>query len=416
MSRHFLLFLIIVFALPIHAENEDLVINFETKDYASVGVYDLWHDSPFNKGLLKGNCAVVDNPDVNDKNRSKKVLACQRSLYGSNLYGARIDLLPEQYFRLTPMTKYVHIMMQKPIPGRALLIALGHHTSEEWKHQSKETVQATSLNSFQPGSNTWSESIYPLQGYEDIEICSLVIVFDCESPHRLEAPFIAYLDGITINDSSKARYVMDDYALSFNAAQVAASSEPFDVEVDVDGNTTQILSDPTESHHVYNDCTTTIISARPGDVVTSTVYFNGEGLNAYIFLDRNGDGCFQASADAQGFPAPASDLMTHSYYWGYNAAGESIGQSSLQPPPFVVPSDLPSGFYRLRFKLDRNNLEAAGGPNILQWGGRITDCLMHIQADDASHFLYDLQGRRVTNPSPGIYIRNKRKQLMLRHD
>ena len=84
-------------------------ITFETTDYKSLGVYDTWEASPFRTGKLKGNYAVVDNhlAAVEDMlgyapNPSKKILAVQRSRFGSNTFGVRIDL--NKPFELTPQT------------------------------------------------------------------------------------------------------------------------------------------------------------------------------------------------------------------------------------------------------------------------------------------------------------------------
>lgn len=66
-------------------------IKFDSLDYKSLGVYDKWEHSPFRSGKLKGNWKIVDNPDTIN-NKSKKVLAFQRSRFASNIFGARIDL------------------------------------------------------------------------------------------------------------------------------------------------------------------------------------------------------------------------------------------------------------------------------------------------------------------------------------
>lgn len=71
---------------------ETTLCQFEEVDYSAISTYDYWDKSPFNTGLLTGQIAVVDNPVSDDINGSAKVLAFQRSRYGSHLYGARIDL------------------------------------------------------------------------------------------------------------------------------------------------------------------------------------------------------------------------------------------------------------------------------------------------------------------------------------
>ena len=36
-------------------------VTFDTDDYKAVSVYDSWENSPFRKGTLQGNVAVIDN-------------------------------------------------------------------------------------------------------------------------------------------------------------------------------------------------------------------------------------------------------------------------------------------------------------------------------------------------------------------
>ena len=49
-------------------------IQFEGKDFQNIGVYDTWEESPFRTGKLKGNYAVVDNPERDSVNNSYRVL------------------------------------------------------------------------------------------------------------------------------------------------------------------------------------------------------------------------------------------------------------------------------------------------------------------------------------------------------
>ena len=120
--------------LPMAAAAQN--ISFETEDYKAIGVYDTWEESPFRNGpqKLRGNAKVVDNPqtDVDDvlgyaPNATAKVLAVQRSRFGSNTFGARIDL--KETFELTTRTRYVHVYMLKPVEGRVMLVGLGKSNS-----------------------------------------------------------------------------------------------------------------------------------------------------------------------------------------------------------------------------------------------------------------------------------------------
>ena len=87
-------------------------IKFDSLDYKSLGVYDKWEHSPFRSGKLKGNWKIVDNPDTIN-NKSKKVLAFQRSRFASNIFGARIDL--KNPLPLDPSGKMVHVLINRPM-------------------------------------------------------------------------------------------------------------------------------------------------------------------------------------------------------------------------------------------------------------------------------------------------------------
>ena len=83
---------------------ETTLCQFEETDYNAISTYDYWDKSPFNTGKLTGQIDVVDNPYSDDINGSGKVLAFQRSRYGSHLYGARIDLTTP--IELSPTPQY----------------------------------------------------------------------------------------------------------------------------------------------------------------------------------------------------------------------------------------------------------------------------------------------------------------------
>ena len=131
------------FALPMvaFAQTE---ITFENQDYKSLGVYDTWEASPFRTGKLSGNYAVIDNhlQYVDEQlgvapNGSSKILAVQRSRYGSNTFGVRVDL--NETFELTPATKYLHVKVYRPYGGRVMVVGLGKRT--ERMDQSPEAEQ-----------------------------------------------------------------------------------------------------------------------------------------------------------------------------------------------------------------------------------------------------------------------------------
>lgn len=171
-------------------------IQFETKDYRHITVYDTWEESPFRTGKLKGNYAVVNNPERDTINRSSRVLAIQRSRYGSNTFGVRIDL--HEPFELTPTEKYIHLLVRRPYHGRVMVVGLGKRTDRN--AQPTDTEQFWAMTTTDVPGDSWQRVAMPIKGAGGIEIHSLVVVPDCESPHHYTEDAICYVDEIVVND------------------------------------------------------------------------------------------------------------------------------------------------------------------------------------------------------------------------
>ena len=109
----------------------------------------------------------------------------------------------------------------------------------------------------------------------------------------------------------------------------------------------------------YTDLTSETLTARPGDRVTVRFDYGNNGatwMHGYLFLDRNTDGNFTTEGD----------LLAYSYYQGQDMTGRPIAAnlqgygSALNPPTFHLPKDLAPGRYRVRFKVDWDNIDPAG--------------------------------------------------------
>ena len=103
------------------ASSAQTTITFDSEDYKSIAVYDKWEKSPFRTGALSGNAGVTENPDVEvdevigmAPNSTGKVLALQRSRFGSNTFGVRINL------------------KEKPADSRLMVIGLGKRVEDSW--------------------------------------------------------------------------------------------------------------------------------------------------------------------------------------------------------------------------------------------------------------------------------------------
>lgn len=204
MRRFGLIFCLIAMSRAIWGE---VKVDFENDcGYKSLGVYDVWEESPFRTGELKGNYAIVANPDVNvERNNSVKVLGAQRSRFGSNRFGVRVDL--ESPLALSPDTLYCHVLLHKPKDGRVMLVGLGSRKERLGQNPYTEQFYELSRTPVKPGE--WCDAVFPLRGAEGVEIRSLVLVPDCESPHELKEDFLFYIDDIEINKDPSPRFQIE---------------------------------------------------------------------------------------------------------------------------------------------------------------------------------------------------------------
>ena len=366
-----------------------IAINFEAQDYKSLGVYDTWEASPFRTGQLQGNYAVVDNHLTAEEemlgaapNTSAKILAVQRSRFGSNTFGVRIDL--NETFELTPQTKYLHVMVNRPYGGRIMVVGLGKRTDRP--AQSPETEQFWAMSTSDVAADKWVDVVLPIKGNGGIDIYSLVVVPDCESPHNYTADAICYVDDIVINNNSAPRFVYEYYTVNFDKSLLYTRTDhrvhAVKLTTPTDGE--QVQNIPSSPNNVYVCFNGKTINAHAGEQVTAAVGYTGNWMHSYVYIDKNEDGRFTAE----------SELMTFSFYGansnddGYNSAGVNLtgdNRNTLDMPMFTIPSDLAPGIYRMRYKVDWNSIDPAGNINsdnsILDNGGGIIDVRLNVHED-----------------------------------
>lgn len=385
-------------ALPMAAAAQ--TIDFESEDYKAIGVYDTWEQSPFRTGQLQGNVAVVDNhlDGVDDMlgvaaNPSAKILAMQRSRFGSNTFGARIDL--NETFELTPTVKYVHVLINKPVEGRVMLVGLGKRTGRA--AQSEETEQFWVLSANTVQANKWCDAVFPIKGAGGIDIYSLVVVPDCESPHALTEDFAVYMDRIEVNGSATPTVSYEDYPVNYDASQVSGKAERYLNSVSLNGSAdgNQTIAVGSQSPQlIYRPMLDQAFMARAGELLTPDFSFSADWMNGYVYLDRGQDGRFTAELNPDYTIPEGSDIMTYSYVEtventeGYKSDGSKISGAArnfINPPAFRLPADLPNGFYRMRFKVDWGSVDPAGrntsSNSIVENGGVIVDVRMNVHGD-----------------------------------
>lgn len=399
-------FALAALALPINLMAQTTKVDFEdAAGYKSVGVYDTWEESPFRTGELKGNAAVIDNflPTTNDNgdvvNDSKKIVGVQRSLFGSNTFGVRVDL--NTPFDLTPEYIYVHVKMYKPLEGRVMLVGLGKRPDRAGQSNDVEQVWVYSSNS--TVANQWFDAVFPIKACDGVQIHSLVIVPDVNSPQEMTSDYAAYIDDIEVNNSAKPRIkVASYYGLNYDKETAVDKPERYvkAITLQPNGATKQSISVGSVSPQlIYRDVTDHAFTAKAGQTVTPSIDYQGGGwMNGFVYLDKGDDGQFDASFDESTHKATKGcDLV--SYYYlemvenqsGYKYDGTALSgndRNNLSTPAFTLPSDLQPGFYRMRYKVDWGNLDPAGRNtttnSIKSNGGFIVDTRLNVHTDKVS--------------------------------
>ena len=402
----------------LHAQTtEEVRIDFENQNYKALGVYDTWLKSPFrsqNKqaAVLEGNVQVVSNIDKNydeilkaTPNASNNVLGFQRSRFGSNTFGARIDL--KQPFALTKETKYVHVMIHKPKAGRTMLIGLGKRTDR--KGQSTETEQFWELSTREVEPNKWVDAVFPVKGAGGIEIHSLVVVVDCEDTNGLKDDFLAYIDNIVVNNEAFTTTNREDYPMNYNKDQKCTRTDRGLKGISLGDQTFNLYSDITTSTPAYTYLSKQAFLAKPGETLNPAVQYKGIWMHSYVYLDLNNNGRFEPKVEGgQIVPNAGNELLAYSFLSGedensgFNSVGTEItgnGRNTLVMPEFTLPDNLQHSFYRMRYKVDWNSADAGGSiennNHILNNGGGAIDVRLNVHGDNVKIYQGALNGKVV---------------------
>lgn len=392
--------------LPAAAQN----IDFESQNgFRAIGVYDTWEESPFRNGTISDPSAyakIVENPDavVNEEtgiapNPSQKVLAVQRSRFGSNTFGARIDLTDT--LRLGTATRYVHVMIHKPAGETASVMVIGLGKRRSWVAQSPETEQFWVNSTSTIQEDSWTDLVFPITTNEYVDIHSLVVVPDLASPHQRSGDFVAYIDNIAIDDSPLPRFRSQNYPVNFEMAQGPTRSDRqlSAATITATGETSQSVT--VDKSRVYNNqVETKFIKARPNSTITVKYNYSGTWMSGYVYVDWDNDGQFVPQL-AENKPTEASELVSYTHLNGYNslgqeATGNNVSGGVITCPAFKVPQGTPYGIYRMRFKVDWNSADPGGNANagnlLVDNGGSIVDLLLNIHPDSVDISANQLNG------------------------
>ena len=388
-------------------------ITFENaEEYRSLGVYDTWEQSPFRTGILNGSNYVklVANPDMEEKeapgvatNASENALAVQRSRYGSNTFGARIDL--NEPFCLGTSKKYVHVLVSKPVGEGADVMLIGLGKRHDWEGQKPETEQFWVTASLST-QGQWNDLVFPITTNESVDIHSFVVVPDLASPHLRTTDFVAYIDDIEVTDSPKPRYQIINYPLNFDANQAPTRTDRAlsKLAFSSTGETIKNVTVPTAT--VYNNLTeSATVYAKAGGSVTVKMTYKGAWMSGYVYVDWNNDGQFTPVIEANK-PAVGSELVSYTYLSGYNSEGvsqsngNSVVNGVITCPAFTIPAGTQPGVYRMRLKVDWDCDDAGGNSNtgnlLTANGGAVVDVLLNVHEAEVRISANQLNGDVLT--------------------
>ena len=223
----------------------------------------------------------------------------------------------------------------------------------------------------------------------------------------------SYIDGdveITVNFAAEGATSGDNYALNFekDLAQMnptANSLTEFSITNKAGKKSAIAIPDGTT---VYRDALTKEVNAKLGDVLTPGIAFTGDTeMGAYLYIDYNQDAAFTTPLDETGKPVVGSEIVSFSSYKGKNSNGEAAGSTTAMPS-FTIPDDLPTGVYRARLKIDKENIDPAGDYNatdalhIDNYNGYIVDFLLNIHNDKGCLDIDSRGGHIVGNGNSGV--------------
>lgn len=379
--------------MPLAASAQS-VIDFETDATkgASVSVFDTWENSPFRTKKLNGNIKVIDNPfKVVDEitgngNKSNKVLAFQRSRFGSSTFGARVEL--SEPLALTQKTQYVHVKIYTPKTGNIMLFALGKRADRA--DQSKDVVQVEANCISSVKANKWCDAVFAISSAPGVNIHSFLIIPDLQSTHDLDQDFAVYVDDIEVNNTSMPSIQYGVYPTSYDKTATKEQNGRYTSGLSFKSSDGQqsLSTNQQSDKFIFQDLLASSLKAKAGDEITTAVNYTGGWMNAYVYLDRDNNGKFDYTLNEQGTPADKSDVMTFSNYNNKNSKGESkVGndRNTTSLPNFTIPSDLKPGFYRLRYKVDWDCIDPAGntsdGNTITHNSGAIIDTRLNVHGE-----------------------------------
>ena len=176
---------------------------------------------------------------------------------------------------------------------------------------------------------------------------------------------------------------VEDYAINFDkdAKQNHSSRYSTSVSLQQTGKDKQTIEFG-KTMNGYEDLTAQKFTVEAGSEVTPSIGYVGEWMHGYVYIDLDNNKQFSFNAD--GADQTGTEVVSYSYYKDQNSKGETVASScNVNPmPAFTAPTT--PGTYRIRFKVDWDNIDAGGsvasGNYILNNGGGIYDATLEVVA------------------------------------
>ena len=196
------------------------------------------------------------------------------------------------------------------------------------------------------------------------------------------------LEGTTLSLAGEFNYEeetpdqpKDDYAINFDkdAKQNHSSRYSTSVSLQQTGKDKQTIEFG-KTMNGYEDLTDQKFTVEAGSEVTPSIGYVGEWMHGYVYIDLDNNKQFSFNAD--GADQTGTEVVSYSYYKDQNSKGESASSNcNVNPmPAFTAPTT--PGTYRIRFKVDWDNIDAGGsvatGNSILNNGGGIYDATLEV--------------------------------------
>lgn len=381
------------FPIAAVAQQDKTLCDFETTEsYKSVRAYDTCPTSPFNLSNLKGNVKVVEN-DLNAEdpelgfapNGSNYILGVQRSRYGSNTFGALVEL--KEPLALKRETQYVHVKFYSTQDAPVMLIGLGNRDDRPW--QPETTEQFWSVPTSKVHAGAWQDVVFPIMGANGISIKSLLVVVDRQSPHNQMSDFAVFIDDITLSSKANPFFSKSVYPINFEETTAHTRGDARYVK-NVKLGSQSVAINQNSDKKLYFNKTENIFLAKPGETVTPTIDWKGEWMHGYAYLDKDDNGKFDVDYTNSGV-TNARDLVSYSYYKDKNSAGSrASGDCGVTMPSFKIDDDMKPGIYRMRYKVDWDCVDPGGSTAttnlITNNGGAMIDVLVNIHNDEVNLF------------------------------